>query len=61
MSYSIVTSSHVCWSILHMAQTTASQHHVLGRHDSQGQPCPCNSWRNSDAGASEEEILLLRC
>ena len=50
VDHPMVSWPHVCvdhsivWTMPrgpHMTHSTASQHHVLGRHHSQGQPCPC--------------------
>ena len=50
------------WTIpfcLHMAHTTSSQHHVLGRHHSPGQPCPCHTWCNNGAGAKRKFAVAV--
>ena len=50
------------WTIpfcLHMVHTTSSQHHVLGRHHSLGQPCPCHTWCNNGAGARRKFAVVV--
>ena len=44
---------------LHMEHTTSSQHHVLGRHHSLGQPCPCHTWCNNGAGARRKFAVAV--